>query len=109
MNNKNKYYYLLAVDIYSNLGDLSKVAQAYEDLIITVPGTANYLFNLAATYIYLKDLDKALATYSRAQEKFGISEEVAFQKQKIYLQQNKLDEAVEVGRELIKACWAFVP
>ena len=83
LNKKNKYYYLLAVDIYANLGDLRSTVVAYEQLITEVPGSSSYLFNLAAAYIYLKEFDKALATYDRAQNKYGLTEEIAFQKQQL--------------------------
>lgn len=101
LNSNNKYYYLLAVDIYSNQGDLQKVADTYDILIKKIPGTGNYLFNLAATYLYLQNYDAALDAYSRAQERFGLNEEIAFQKQKIYLQLNDLEAAVQIGEELI--------
>ena len=102
LNDFNKYYYLLAVDIYTNLGDLQKVAVNYEKLLAKVPKSESYLFNLAAVYIYQKNLDKALSTYNRAEKVFGLSEDISYQRQKIYLQQNRLEDAINENVLLIQ-------
>jgi len=101
INKTNKYYYLLAVDIHSKMGNLQQAANSYEDLIQEVPKTDTYLFNLAALYIFLKDYDKSLQAYNKAEKAFGLTEEIAFQRQKIYLQQNKLEDAINEGELLI--------
>lgn len=101
INKTNKYYYLLAVDIHSNLGNLLQAADNYEDLVREIPKTEVYLFNLAALYIFLKDYDKALQTYNKAEKAFGLTEDISTQRQKVYLQQNKLEEAINEGKLLI--------
>jgi tetratricopeptide (TPR) repeat protein len=101
LNKTNKYYYLLAIDIQTNLGNLKQSATIYEQLIKNVPDSEVYLFNLAATYIYLKDYDQALQTYDRAEKYFGLIEDISFQRQKVFLQQNKVEEAIVEGKRLI--------
>ena len=101
LNKVNKYYYLLAVDIYSNMGNLQEAATSYENLIQEVSNTDIYLFNLAALNIYLKKYDKALQAYNSAEKTFGLTEEISIQRQKVYLQQNKLEEAINEGELLI--------
>jgi tetratricopeptide (TPR) repeat protein len=101
INKTNKYYYLLAVDIHSNLGNLQQAADNYEDLVREVPKTDVYLFNLAALYIFLKEYDKAIQTYNKAEKTFGLTEDISTQRQKVYLQQNKLEEAINEGKLLI--------
>jgi tetratricopeptide (TPR) repeat protein len=101
INKSNKYYYLLAVDIHSNMGNLQEAANNYESLVKEVAKTEFYLFNLAALYIYLKEYDKALQTYNNAEKAIGLTEEISSQRQKVYLQQNKLEEAINEGRLLI--------
>ena len=54
INKSNKYYYLLAVDIHSNMGNLQEAANNYENLVKEVAKTELYIFNLAALYIYQK-------------------------------------------------------
>ena len=102
INKTNKYYYLLAVDIHSNMGNLQQAAENYENLVQIVPQSEIYLFNLAALYIYLKEYDKALQTYNNAEKTFGLTEEISSQRQKVYLQQNNLEEAINEGKLLIK-------
>jgi tetratricopeptide (TPR) repeat protein len=102
INKTNKYYYLLAVDIHSNMGNLQQAAENYENLVRIVPQSEVYLFNLAALYIYLKEYDKALQTYNNAEKTFGLTEEISSQRQKVYLQQNNLEEAINEGKLLIK-------
>ncbi len=99
---KNKYYYILLANIYTNLADLEMAAATYFDLIENVENSENYLFDLAALQLYQKKYDHALETYTRAQKYFGSMEEIIFQKQKIYLRQNKLDLAILEGEELIQ-------
>ncbi len=101
INKTNKYYYLLAVDIHSNLGNLRLAADNYEDLVREVPKTEVYLFNLAGLYIFLKEYDKAIQTYNKAEKTFGLTEDISTQRQKVYLQQNKLEEAINEGKLLI--------
>ncbi|MEQ9288428.1 MAG: tetratricopeptide repeat protein [Cyclobacteriaceae bacterium] len=101
INPKNKYYYILLANIYTNLADLEMAASTYYDLVENVENCENYLFDLAALQLYQKKYDMALETYTRAQEYFGAMEEIIYQKQKIYLRQNKLDLAIQEGEELI--------
>ena len=99
---KNKYYYLILANLYTNLADLEMAASTYYDLVTNVDGTENYLFDLAALQLYQKKYDAALETYNRAQQHFGLMDEIVFQKQKIFLKQNKLDLAVDAGEQLIR-------
>ncbi|MFT7234095.1 MAG: tetratricopeptide (TPR) repeat protein [Cyclobacteriaceae bacterium] len=82
----NKYYFLLAAEVYKATGDFDTSAELYAEMIKQIPGTESYLFDLAIIYQYMADYDKALATYKRAEEIFGINEMVLREKQKIYFQ-----------------------
>ncbi|MFY0651669.1 MAG: tetratricopeptide repeat protein [Cyclobacteriaceae bacterium] len=98
---KNKYYYIQLAEIYTNLADLEMAAATYYSLVENVENSVNYLFDLAALQLYQKVYDQALETYQRAQQYYGPIEEIVFQKQKIYLRQNKLDLAIAEGEKLI--------
>ena len=100
---KNKYYYILLAKIYTNLADLEMAGATYFQLVENVEKTENYLFDLAALQLYQKMYDEALETYTRAQGFFGPVDEIIFQKQKIYLKQNKLDLAIAEGELLINS------
>ena len=103
MEKANKFYYLLAADIYTSQGKLDEVAETYLNLMVNIPNSDQYLANLAAVYIYQKKFDEAIESYNKMEELFGINEESTFQKQKIYLQLNNVDKALQEGEKLILA------
>jgi len=99
----NKYYYLLAADLYTRQSNFERAAEIYEEMISKIPGTEEYYFDLAAIYLFQNDLDKAIIAYQKIEVRFGINEQSTFQKQKILLKQNKLEEAIAEGSKLIAA------
>jgi tetratricopeptide (TPR) repeat protein len=103
LEKKNKYYYLLAANIYASLLQFTRAEETIETMMREVKGTEEYLYELAMFYIYDNKPDKALEVYGRAEELFGVTETSAFQKQKIYFEQGKVDEAIAEGQKLIDA------
>ena len=98
---QNKYYYLITTDIYTKQSNFKEAAKVLEDMISTLPGNEFYILDLANLYIFLEDYEKSLETYDRAESYFGVSENISFQKQKIYLKLNKLDLAVKEIEKLL--------
>ena len=103
LERKNKYYYLLAARIYSNLTRFDKAALTYETMLREVAGTEEYLYELAAVYQYANKPEEAIKVYNRAEAFFGINETTALQKQRIYFDLGKNEEAFKEGEKLIKA------
>ncbi len=103
LNSENPYYYLLAADIYTNANNLKEATKYYEELISKIPGEEHVFFQLGAIYLYLQDYENALSTYQRAEDYFGINEQSSIQKQKIYLKQNRINDAIAEGQKLIDA------
>jgi len=103
LEKKNKYFYILAASIYNNLSRFDKSIEVYENLIREVPGTADYLYELATLYQFNNEPDEAIKTYNRAESILGINELSSIQKQRIYLEQGKLKEAIHEGEKLIQA------
>src|SRR5688572_17998226 len=103
LEKKNKYFYLLAANIYGSLTKFDKAALAYETLINQVPGSEEYLYELAAVYQYANKFDDAIKTYNRAEAALGISEISSVQKMRILIEQNKLKEGIAEGEKLIQA------
>ncbi len=103
LEKKNKYYYLLASNINNNLGQFTKSASVLEAMIKEVPGTEEYLYELANIYFFDKKEDEALKAYNRAEAFLGVNEVSSFQKQRIYLEKGKLNEAIAEGEKLIHA------
>lgn len=100
---KNKYFYLLASNIYANLGQFEKATDALETMMKEVKGTDDYLFELAALYLYNKKPDEALKVYNRAEVVMGVNEVSSQQKQRIYLEKGKIQEALAEGEKLLQA------
>jgi tetratricopeptide (TPR) repeat protein len=98
---KNKYFYLLAANIYTSLSRFEKAALIYETMLSEVKGTDEYLYDLAAVYQYANRFEDAIKTYQRAETILGINEISSLQKQRLYLEQGKVKEAIAEGEKLI--------
>lgn len=103
LEKKNKYYYILASNIYNSQGLFSKSAAVLETMIKEVPQTEDYLYELASIYLFDKKEAEALKVYNRAESILGIHEISSLQKQRIFLDQGKVDEAIKEGEKLIEA------
>lgn len=100
---KNKYFYLLASNIYAGLGDFGKATAILETMLKEVKGTEDHLYELAALYLFDKKEDDALKVYDRAESIIGIDEVSSMQKQRIYLERGNIEKAIEEGEKLMQA------
>lgn len=98
---ENQYFYTLTADILTRKSNFAEAAQVYEQMIANLEDTDEYLFDLAAIYLYQGDYEQGLDVYNRAEKVFGINPEVTKAKQKIYLKLNKLDKAIAEGEKLV--------
>ncbi|MDD1441462.1 tetratricopeptide repeat protein [Dolichospermum sp. ST_sed3] len=99
---KNKYFYLLASNIYAGLGEFGKATNALETMLVEVKGTEDYLYELAALYLYDKKEDEALNVYDRAENTLGVDEVSSLQKQRIYLERGNVGKAIVEGEKLMQ-------
>lgn len=102
LNPKNKYYYLLAAQIQGKLGNYPEATQLYQAMIDNVEGTEEHYFDLANLYIMQEQYEEALEIYNKAENYFGINDQVVLQKQKIYIKLGNLKKALEEGENLIE-------
>lgn len=103
LDKKNKYFYLLAANIYSNLTNFSKAEQYLETMMKEVSGTEEYLYQLAAIYQYDNKSEEAIKAYNKAESILGINEVSSLNKQRIYFDQGKINEAIKEGENLLEA------
>lgn len=103
LERKNKYFYLLASNIYSSVGQFEKAANVMELLMKEVKGTEDYLFELAALYLYGNKPEDAMRVYNQAEAVLGINEVSSLQKQRILMELDKLEEAIAEGEKLVQA------
>ncbi|MCS6974797.1 MAG: tetratricopeptide repeat protein [Cyclobacteriaceae bacterium] len=99
---KNKYFYLLGATIYLNQTRYEQAARLYETMMNQIPGTEEYLYELAAVYKYANRSDEAIKTYNRAEQIFGVTENSSIPKQQLYLESGKIKEALAEGDKLVK-------
>ena len=93
LDKSNKYFYLLASNIYAQLNQFDKAANALETMLREVKGTEEYLFELAALYRVSDRKEDALKTYGRADQALGVTETAAFQKIQLLLELKRTEEA----------------
>lgn len=103
LESRNKWYSLSLAMLYENNRQYDKAAQVYQNLIAENPNEASYYESLANMQILDKDIKKALKVYDQMENRFGISEMVIMQKQRIYLSFNRPDKAIEEAIKLVKA------
>jgi tetratricopeptide (TPR) repeat protein len=103
IDKQNPYYYLLASNIFTGLNDYTKAAGFLETLMKEIPGNERYLFELAAIYQYGKKPEEAIRIYNRAESVYGINETCSQQKQALYQQMGKVNEAIDEARRLAEA------
>jgi tetratricopeptide (TPR) repeat protein len=103
LERKNKYFYLLAANIYNSMTAFDKAAAAYETMIREVKGTEEYLYELAAVYQYANKPDDAIKIYNRAENELGINETSSLQKMRLYFDMGKTKEGIAEGEKLLNA------
>lgn len=96
---KNQWYNQVYAECLFKNNKLSESSKIYEKLIELDPANISYYYSLANAFIYLNSFDDAIKTYDKLENRFGISEDVSIQKQRIYLKLNKFEKAeVEIQK-----------
>ena len=103
LDKTNKFFYLSAATIYNSMARFDKAAEIYEKMIAEVPGTEEYLYEVAAVYQYANRVDDAIKAYNRAEGFFGVNEISSIQKIRLYLENDKVREGMAEGEKLLKA------
>ncbi len=103
LEKKNKYFYLMAANIYNSMTAFDKAAAVYETMIKEVKGSEEYLYELAAVYQYANKFEEAIKVYNRAESQLGINEVSSLQKLRLYLELGKTKEGIAEGEKLINA------
>lgn len=103
LERKNKYFYLLAANIYNSMTAFDKAAAAYETMIREVKGSEEYLYELAAVYQYANKPEEAIKVYNRAENELGINETSSLQKMRLYFDMGKTKEGIAEGEKLLNA------
>ena len=97
----NVYYQLLYGQILQANKNYDEAVKPFEQVVKLKPNFAEYYDRLALAYLYADKPMNAIRVYDQLEEKAGISEDYSLKKQSIYLQQKKINKAVEEVEKLI--------
>jgi tetratricopeptide (TPR) repeat protein len=98
----NKWYKLLLVEIYGKSGQKKELQEICEQLVKQDPDNVEYLYELANAYMINNDGSNAIKTLQKIEDHIGVTEEISFQKQRIFAITRKYDDAAEEMEKLIK-------
>lgn len=100
---KNKWYLILQGEINSRLGKNKEAATSYSKLLEYYPNEIDYYFELAFQQIKSEDYKAALKTYDALEDKIGFNENIAIQKQRLYIKMDDFDNAIGEINRLIES------
>lgn len=101
LNKENIWYQLLYAKILVVNGDNNKAAVVYKQMIRKSPGNEDLYYLLAENYIYANKLLEAIKIYNQLEKHKGLDKNIIIQKQKLYLQKNNINGAIEEIKKLI--------
>jgi len=99
---ENSWYTEYLAQIYAESGRLDEAIETVRSVLKTQPEKYDYYFNLGSLLSAQGKYDEALEVYGDLEERFGLMEEIAMQRQMIYLEQGKTDNALEEANKLIE-------
>jgi tetratricopeptide (TPR) repeat protein len=91
---KNEWYLIAAAEASEKSGNYLKAQNFYQALIELKPEHIENYFSLANMQLARKKYKDALRTYDILSKKLGVTEELAIQKEKIWLKLNKVPKAL---------------
>lgn len=98
----NKFYYLLAAQLYKVDNDLLSAANEYETMIKNSENYRDYLLDLADVYVALENYTRAIAILNLTEEKFNTPNKFATQKKELYLQSGDDKKALELMKAMVE-------
>ena len=103
INQDNIWYYYILADIYSKQGSYGDAANAYEKITDKYPTKAEPYYEWANMLLMASKYADAIKVYNKIEAFTGISEELSLQKEKVYLNMRKYDEAINEIKKLSDA------
>lgn len=103
LDKENIWYSLQLARIYELRNDNKELIATWEDIVSRHPSVIEYYYNLANAHIRNNDLNKAIETLDGFEKRYGVSEEVSMQKQRLWAALGKHDKAREELERLANA------
>jgi tetratricopeptide (TPR) repeat protein len=99
----NEWYWLALAQSYEQTNDIAKLQHVFDELLRINPAKPENYFNKANALFLEQKYDAALAMYDRLEQITGLNEDLAANRQKIYLKQGNIDKAAAELEQLIAA------
>ena len=101
LDTANSWYKLLLSSIYKLSKNYGKSVEVLESVVKQNPTNLEFIEELAYNYILIGEDEKAIQALNVIENKIGISEELAIQKQTLFTNLNKIDSAIYEIEKLI--------
>jgi tetratricopeptide (TPR) repeat protein len=102
INPNNEYYYVYLAEALGEYGMYSDASKTYESLVKLKPKEYDYYFDWAYMLSQAKLYKESINVLNLVEQKTGISENLIMLKQPLWIQLNKIDEAVSDVEKLIE-------
>ena len=94
-NSNNVWYLYLLGSIYSMNNKTAQAKEVFYKLIDLKPDEMEFYFHLADVYLKEGDYNGTIKVSNLIESKFGVSESISLQKNKLYIAQNKNKDALK--------------
>lgn len=98
----NEWYWLLVANIYQQQQDYKLLNYALDELIKVEPEKLEYSFDKANALFMMGSLNEALALYAGLERQVGLTDQVLQGRQRIYLKNGDIKQAISDLAQLIK-------
>lgn len=98
----NIWYQSMYAQTNAVLGNYEEAVNTYQKIIEKHPNQYDYHFELAGTYIMQKDYDAAIEVFNKLENTLGANEEMTLQKQLLYVEMGKTEEAITEVQKLVE-------
>lgn len=95
------WYLNLQATLYDQKADFVKLAEVYGHMIEIEPDKVNYYIARANSLVSAGDNEGAISTLDLIEKRDGLTEDIEFQKQKIFLKMNQFAKAIQSMQQLI--------
>ena len=102
VNPANKWYWLLLAEVYKRTENAAQLNYVFDELIKIEPDEEDYYFDKANALLLQDKVNEAATVYRAIKEKFGASDDLTAQMQRVYLKQGKSGEMIAELEDQLK-------
>lgn len=103
LDEQNIWYQLLYAGCLKETGKYNDAISVYQKTIKNFPSNTDLYYELAGCYLYASRPEDAVKAYDKIEEKIGITKEISYQKERIFLKMHDYSRAEYELQKLIDA------